>query len=94
MKQNTLTTQPEEYKSKDLTPFRTFTLTLTNGDGSPQKHEVKTYCMERAIGKMRNDIESNWHDKTMRVIAAREGSMFTPEEEAELKREKDEWRSR
>ena len=67
----------------------TYTLTLSNGNGSDEKREVKAYDVLWAVTEMQHDIEYNWHNKAMRVVAVREGYMFTPEEEEELNREKD-----
>jgi len=72
----------------------TFTVTLSAGKKSSEgsgesKREIKSYSILWAVTDMENDIQNNWYDKSVRVVAVREGSMFTPEEEEELKREKD-----
>jgi hypothetical protein len=84
-----------------LNENRTFTVTLQGkvlalkpNPLATQKREVETYCLTRAIQIVQDDIRDNWSDKSVRVIAVREGPMFTPEVDAEMKREKDEWRSR
>jgi hypothetical protein len=88
-------------KNSGLNPNKTFTVTLQGrvlalkpDSLATQKREVETYSLSRAIQLVQNDIQQNWHDDDIRVIAVREGPMFTPEVDAEMKLEKDEWRCR
>jgi len=74
---------------------KTFTITLLTGsNGQRSQREVKAWGMIWAVTDMNNDIRNNWHDKSVRVIAIREGKLFTDDEEAEISREKAIWRCR
>ena len=81
--------------TKTLTEKTTFTVTLDGGrthDGESRR-EIKAAGILWAVTLMQNKI-TTWHDNTVKVIAVREGNMFTADEMEELDRDKAEHRCR